>query len=171
MSGTRRPLKRTPLLRVLGLAAAGFVFGRLTPPMVVRADGEVPRISWVAAVLLALLAAMVGWLAWSTYQSLHKKRERMTSPHAIRMLAFAKACIIGGALIGGYYAGFAVAHVDAWYSELGRERVIYSAAAAVGAVLLVVAAAFLERACELPEDDDEDGGTRSRSSRTSPEPT
>jgi len=167
----RRPLRRTPLLRVLGLAVVGFAVGRLTPELIVRADGTVPQISWLAAVLLLVAAVLEGGLAWSTWQSLHRKKQRMASAHALRLLAFAKAGITVGSVVAGFYAGFAAAYVDAWDIALGRDRVIHSGAAALAAVLLVIAALLLERACVIPTDgDDDDGKKPKRSTSTSPEP-
>ncbi len=164
-------MRRTPLLRVLGLAAVGFAGGRLMPPLVVRSDGTVPQVSWLAAALLGLIALLVGGLAWSTWQALHKKKQRMASHHALRLLALAKAGIAVGSVVAGFYAGYAVAYLDAWDTELGRERVIHSGVAAVAAVLLVVASLLLERACVVPTDGDDDGpGGGKRAPRRSPEP-
>lgn len=165
-------MRRTPLLRVVGLAVVGFAGGRLMPPLVVRADGTVPQVSWLAAILLSLATLLVGGLAWSTWQSLHHKKQRMASAHALRLLALAKSGIVVGALVAGFYAGYAVAYVDVWDVELGRERVVHSGAAAIAAVLLVIASLLLERACVVPSDgeDDDRSGTAKRGSGRSPEP-
>ena len=165
-------MRRTPMLRVLGLVVVGFAVGRLTPPLIIRADGTVPQISWLAAVLLSLAALLVGGLAWSTWQSLHKKQQRMTSAHALRLLALAKAGIAVGSVVAGFYGGYAVAFVDAWTTELGQERVIHSAAAALASALLVIASLLLERACVVPSDgeDDKKGKSKPGRSTASPEP-
>lgn len=165
-------MRRTPLLRVLGLAVVGFAIGRLTPPLIVRADGTVPQISWLAAVLLSLAALLVGGLAWSTWQSLHKKQQRMTSAHALRLLALAKAGIAVGSVVAGFYGGYALAFVEAWDTELGQERVVHSAAAALASALLVVASLLLERACVIPTDGEDDDKKRKpgQSSSAAPEP-
>jgi len=167
-------MRRTPLLRVVGLGVLGFAAGRLTPPLIVRADGTVPQISWLASILLALAALLVGGLAWNTWKSLHRERQRMASAHALRLLALAKAGITVGAVVAGYYGGFAVAFLDSLDIALGRERVIHSAAAAVASVLLVIASMLLERACVIPTDGDDENGTQGKrsgsSSKASPEP-
>ncbi len=148
--------KPTSALLVAVLLAVGVVGGRLTPPLIVRLDGTPPRLGWVAPLMLLAGAVVVGMFAWSTWQTLHRRHDRMTSDHAIRMLALAKACAIVGALVGGYYGGYALAFLDALDAMLGRERFVRGLAAAVASLLLTVAALLLERACRLPGDDDPD---------------
>jgi hypothetical protein len=129
--------------------------------VVVRLDGTVPRVSWAAALALLLGAGVVGALAWSTWQSLHKKHQRMTSDHGVTMLALAKASAAVGALVGGVYGGFAVAFIGSTDSPLGKERALHAGAAGVAGLLLMIAGLLLERALRVPGDDDEgDGGKR-----------
>jgi polyferredoxin len=146
----------TSALLIAALLALGVIAGRLTPPLIVRLDGTPPRLGWVAPLTLLAAAAGVGTLAWNTWQSLHKKRERMTAEHGIRMLSLAKSCAVVGAVVAGYYGGFAFAYVDTLDSMLGRERFIRGLAAAVASLLLLVAGLLLERACRLPDDSDDD---------------
>jgi hypothetical protein len=142
-------------LVVVALIAIGIVAGRLTPPLIVRLDGTPPRLGWIAPLTLLAGAVGIGTLAWSTWQSLHKRHERMTAEHGLRMLSLAKACALAGALVAGYYGGFALAYVDALDSVLGKERFVRGLAAAVSSLLLLVAGLLLERACRLPTDDDD----------------
>jgi hypothetical protein len=151
-------VRPTPALLIAALLGIGVVVGRLLPPLIIRFDGNVPRLSWAAAISLFLAAVFVGCWAWSTWQSLHKKHERMTADHGIKMLALAKSCAVVGALVAGVYGGFALAFVAALDSPLGKERVVRGGAAAVASLLLLIAALLLERACRLPEDDDEGNG-------------
>ena len=151
--------KPTSALLVAVLLAAGVVGGRLTPPLIVRLDGTPPRLGWIAPLMLLAGAVVVGMFAWSTFQTLHRRHDRMTSDHAIRMLALAKACAIVGALVGGYYGGYALAFLDALDATLGRERFVRGLAAAIASLLLMIAALLLERACRLPDDEDDDPDT------------
>ncbi|MET0468411.1 MAG: DUF3180 domain-containing protein [Aeromicrobium sp.] len=161
----------TSALLVVSLIAIGVIAGRLTPPLIVRLDGTPPRLGWIAPLTLLAGAAGVGTFAWNTWQSLHKRRERMTSEHGIRMLSLAKACAVVGALVAGYYGGFALAYVDTLDSVLGRERFVRGIAAAVASLLLLTAALLLERACRLPEDDDDDeNGGKGSPGRSDPTP-
>lgn len=147
----------TTSLFVVALIGLGVVAGRLTPPLIVRYDGSPPRLGWSAPVLLAAGAVAVGYLAYGTWQSLHKRHERMTSDHGIRMLSLAKASVVVGALVAGYYGGYALAFAGDLDVSLGKERFIRGLAAAGASLLLLVAGLLLERACRLPEDDDEPG--------------
>jgi hypothetical protein len=64
--------------------------------------------------------------------------------------------LIVGALFGGGYGGFALSFVPDLDTQLGSARVWHAGTAAVAGLLLVVAALLLERACHIPEGDDED---------------
>lgn len=151
-----RMSRPTPVLLIVALIGVGLVAGRLTPPIVVRFDGTVPRLGWAAPLMLLAAAVVVGIFAWNTWQSLHKKQERMTADYGIKMLSLAKSCAIVGAIVAGFYGGFALAYVDSLDSTLGKERFIRGLAAAVASLILLTTALLLERACRLPEDDDED---------------
>lgn len=156
-----RPVRRTSALFVVAVAAIGLVIGLLVRPLSERLDANPPRVGWGAAATLLFVAVVVGAVAWSTWQSLHKRRDRMTSDHAVRLLALSRSCVIVGALFGGGYAGFAVTFLGDLDTALGEERAVQGGAAAVAGVLVLVAAYLLERACRLPEDDDEGQGGRS----------
>jgi drug/metabolite transporter (DMT)-like permease len=161
----------TSVLLVVSLLAIGVVVGRLAPPVIVRLDGTPPRLGWVAPLTLLGAALVVGGYAWNTWQSLHKKHERMTADHGIMMLSLAKSCAVVASLVAGLYGGFALAFVDNLDSMLGEERFVRGLAASVASLLLLIAALLLERACRLPEDDDEDGNTGSKAKgRPDPNP-
>ncbi|MCW2768742.1 MAG: hypothetical protein JWR27_175 [Aeromicrobium sp.] len=166
-----RHAKPTSTLLVVGLIAVGLVGGRLTPPLITRLDHSVPRISWTAPLALAVVAAVVGIFAWNTWQSLHKRHERMTADHGILMLSLAKSCAVVGALVAGYYGGFALAFIDSLDSMLGKERFVRGLAGAGASLLLLAASLLLERACRLPEDDDEDGNGRGPKGKGEGDPT
>lgn len=151
-----RPVGRTSARRVATLIAAGVVVGSLVRPLALRADSSPPRIGWEAAGTLVTLAVVVGMIAWATWQSLHRRHERMTSAHGITMLALAKASAIVAAGFAGGYAGYALSFASDLDTAFGQERFIRAGAAVVAAVVLLVAALLLERACELPDHGDDD---------------
>lgn len=157
----KQPRRTTPALVLASLIGTGLVGGRLIPELILRSNGDVPRVSWAAALALVLGAGIVGWLAWTTWNSLHKQKRRMTSDHAVTMLALAKASSLVGALFAGGYAGFAAAYIGSADSPLGKERFLHAGGAAIAGLLLMIAGLLLERACRLPGGDDEatDGKT------------
>lgn len=161
----------TSALLVVSLLAVGLVAGRLTPVLLTRMGGSTPRVSWAAPLTLAVAALVVGVCAWNTWQSLHRKRERMTAQHGITMLSLAKSCAVVGALVAGFYGGFAIAFVENLDSTLGKERFVRGLAGAVASLLLLLAALLLERACRLPDDDEDEDGTKGKGSKGRPDPT
>ena len=151
-----RPARRASALYVAGWIAIGLVIGLLVRPIADRLESSPPRVGWGAAITLFVVAVVVGSLAWNTWQSLHKKHERMTSDHAAKMLALSRSCVIVGGLFAGGYGGFALAFVDDLDTPLGQERAVNGGVAALAGLVLLVAALLLERACRLPEDDDDE---------------
>ncbi len=150
--------KRTSALLIASLVGLGLVLGRLVPELILRAGRSVPIVGWGAALTLLLGAGILGALAWSTFQSLHKKNQRMTSDHGVTMLALAKASACVAALFAGGYGGYAVAYLDSFASPLGKDRVIHGGSAAIAGLLMMIAALLLERSLRLPGDDDESEG-------------
>ncbi|MFY0406876.1 DUF3180 domain-containing protein [Solicola sp. PLA-1-18] len=152
-------MRRTSPVALALLVAVGLVAGRAIRIVVENLGWIVPSVPWTAPVALFFVAAILGTLAWSTYQALHRDRRRMQSDRAVRLLALAKSCAVVGALVLGGYLGFALSYVDSMDAALPRERVVRSLVAAVGAALVLVASLLLERACEVPKDpDDEKAG-------------
>lgn len=151
-----RPARRTSAFQVAVWVSIGLVIGLLVRPVAERLDSSPPRVGWGAAATLFVVAVVVGTIAWSTWQSLHKKNQRMTSDHAAKMLALSRSCVIVGGLFAGGYGGFALAFVGDLDTPLGQERALTGGVAAVAGLLLVAAALLLERACRLPEDDDDE---------------
>jgi hypothetical protein len=154
-----RPARRASALYVAVWLAIGLTIGLLIRPIADRLESSPPRVGWGAATTLFVVAVVVGSLAWNTWQSLHKKHQRMTSDHAAKMLALSRSCVIVGALFAGGYGGFALAFVGDLDTPLGQERAVNGGVAALAGLVLLVVALLLERACRLPEDDDDETAT------------
>ena len=124
----------------------------------------VSRTPWSAAGGLVFFSALLGSGAWYMYDRVHRKRRRVDSVTAVRLLALAKSSALVGSLVGGVYAGVAVRFVpDAGIPHI-RDRVIRAALTAGAALLVMAAGLLLERACKVPrgpEDDDDAGDTAS----------
>jgi len=151
-----RQIRRATLLFVVALVAWGAIFGSLVRPMAIRLGATAPQVTWGPAIMFFATAVFVGALAWHTWQSLHKKHERMTSDHGMKMLALSRASLIVGGLFAGAYGGYALSFARDRDTPLGSDRFWHSGFAAVAALLLLAAALLLERACRIPGGDDEE---------------
>jgi hypothetical protein len=149
-------LRKASALLVVALVGAGIIFGALLRPLFTRLDTMPPQVGWGAATMLFVIAAVIGGIAWNTWQSLHKKSQRMTSEYGVAMLALSRSTLIVGCLFGGTYAGYALSYVEDIDTPLGADRVLHSGFAALAGLLLVVAALLLERACRIPGNEDDD---------------
>ncbi len=134
---------------VTGFALAGLVLGWLVRPVSLQTTGTPPTVTWLPVVTLIFVAAVVGAVAWSTYRLLHRRRERLEPHHAVNRLVLAKASALAGSLVAGGYFGYALSWLGLTDAALARERVLHSLLAGGAAVLLVIGALLLERACRV----------------------
>lgn len=129
----------------------GYALARIT----IAVNGIAPQVQWTSVVVLLAAGAIVLVLANSTYRTLHRDRKRMDVHRAVRFLLLGKASALAGAIVAGGYLGFAVNFVNQLDVRLPQERVIRSVSAAIAAVVLAIAGLLLERACRVPQDQDE----------------
>ena len=142
-----------------GLLAVLLVLGGAlgwTGVAVLQATGtNVGRVSWSAAGGLAFFAALLLAGAWYMYDRVHRRRRVVDGLTAVRLLALAKASALVGALVAGVYIGFALRFApDYAVSSDARDKIIRGAVTALAAVVVVVGALLLERACKVPKDPD-----------------
>lgn len=129
----------------------GLVGGWALRPLTQRYADSSPLVSWSQVAALALVAAFLAAVAWSTRRTI--ARRQLLEPHrAVNRLVLAKACALVGALAAGGYAGYAVAWLG-MAAELADERTLHSGLAALAGAAMCVAALLLERACRVREDD------------------
>jgi hypothetical protein len=133
---------------LVGLFLGGLVLGRLVRPVTVETEMAAPRVGWLPVFALFFVAAILAGVAWSTYRALHRRHERLEPHQAVNRLVLAKSCAIAGALVAGLYLGYALSWVGA-DAELASERLVHAALAGVAAILIVVGALALERACRV----------------------
>ncbi|BAK37856.1 hypothetical protein MLP_48420 [Microlunatus phosphovorus NM-1] len=152
-SGSVRSTSWTTLL----IAA---IFGALGGWLIVVIAGALdvvpPYVPWTAPGALAVIAALVGALAWSTHQRIQVRHERIEPERGVAFLVLGKASALAGALVAGGYLSFALLFLGRWDAEGPRERVIRSLVAVAVAAGLCIAGLLLERACKVPGGDDED---------------
>jgi hypothetical protein len=154
--GPRQPTGRlatTRLAALLGFGLPGLVLGWLVRPVSLRITGTPPTVTWLPVVALVFVAAVVGAVAWSTYRVVHRQHGRLEPHHAVNRLVLAKASALAGALVAGGYFGYALSWLGLTDAVLARERAVHSLFAGAAAVLLVVGALLLERACRVGRED------------------
>jgi hypothetical protein len=146
----------TPVTTIAIAALFGALAGWLVVVVANALDLVPPYVPWTAPAALAVIAALVGALAWSTHQRIHVRKERVEPERAVAFLVLGKASALAGALIAGGYLAFALLFAGRWDADGPRERVIRSLVAVVAAGGLCVAGLLLERACKVPGGDDQD---------------
>ncbi|WP_446220836.1 DUF3180 domain-containing protein [Micromonospora sp. IBHARD004] len=127
-----------------------------------------PRLPWLPVVTLAGLAVLEAYAAVNTRGRIEGRRpgrEPVNPLLVARFVVLAKASALAGAIFAGFYAG-----MTAWlFVERTNAAVDDRPAAGAGllaSLALVGAALWLERACRVPEqEDDEDREPGDRESR------
>jgi hypothetical protein len=122
---------------------------------------DLPPLPWTAVPALLLLAIAEGWSGRNLRARLSGRMvSKPILPIAVaRMAALAKASSLAGALIGGLTAGFLIYVSGSLDKATPRSDALVAASTAVAAILLVIAALYLERGCRIPADD-QDGISR-----------
>ena len=135
-----------------GLLAAvflvGLVIGRMIRPVAIQLDGTAPRVGWLAVLALFFVAAILAFVAWSTYRTIHHHQQRLEPNQAVNRLVLAKSCAIAGAVLAGGYFGYALSWIGD-EAELAQERLTRSVLAGIAGGLIVAGSLALERACRV----------------------
>lgn len=150
----QRRLRPVPPLTLIAWGVIGLAVGWSVRPLSERWWGTAPLVTWTPALLLGFGAAVLAALARSTRRALRGERERPGPMHMVNRFVLGRACALVGAVVTGLYAGYALSWLGQG-TEFGSDRVVRSAASALAAAAMTVAAVFLERACRVPSDDEE----------------
>ena len=142
-SGRLRP---TSARALTACAIVGLAVGWGVHPLGSRVAGRPPLVSWTQALALVLVALIMSFLAWHTWQTVQVRRERLEAHQAVNRLVLARACALGGTLVAAGYAGYAVSWLGD-QSQLADRWILRSVVAAGGAVGVTIASLALERAC------------------------
>jgi hypothetical protein len=146
--GPHGTLRTTGPGLLAGIFLLGLVLGRLLPIVIEESGGIAPRVGWLSVLALFLVAAIMGFVAWSTHRTIHRHHQRLEPSQAVNRLVLAKACAIAGALLSGSYFGYALAWIGK-EAELAQERLTHSLLAGVAGGLIVAGSLALERACRV----------------------
>lgn len=154
-----RPTGPGPLV---GLGAVAMVLGWAIRPLSIHFDAVEPVVSAWSVVVIWVLAAAVGFVAFRTWRVLQRPRGIVARPgrptvrleayQAVNRLVLGKAAALAGAVVLGGYAGFAIAHLGITPTELSGQRLLRGSLAAVGGLGMMLAGLLLERACRVPSD-------------------
>lgn len=117
-----------------------------------------PQVPRGAPFALLLLAAVLVGGALLMRRRVHARRPGtppVAPDLAVRLLVLAQASSIVGSLVAGGYVGAAVFYAEDLAVPFRRDSATWSVAAAIAALVVVVAAMWLERECRVPPPDDE----------------
>ena len=146
----------TPLRALVVAALFGGLAGWLLVVTVNAFDLTAPEVPWTAPLGLIVVTVLVGALAYSTYQRIQVRRERMEPSRAVALLVLGKASALAGAVVAGGYLAYACAFLTRLDAAAPRDRVIRSAVAVLAGVALCAMGLLLERACKVPRKDEDD---------------
>ena len=113
--GRLRPMGAAALV-VWGLI--GLVAGWLFHSLLDRGTGVPPTVSWAQPLTLLLVAAILWATAWSTRRTVQQRTSRLSPHQFVNRLALARACAYVGALVAGFYFGYAVSWIGVETSDL-----------------------------------------------------
>jgi hypothetical protein len=119
---------------------------------------SLPPLPWTAAVAMLLLAVAEAFSGRNLRARIRggPGLKPIAPLAAVRMAALAKASSHAAAVIGGLAAGALVYLTSSLSKSVPRSDAITAGGTFLAAVLLVLAALYLENSCRVPSDDDQD---------------
>jgi hypothetical protein len=129
----------------------GLVCGWAIRPLSLRLGYAEPDVSFTAIGALFFVAAIIGGTAYVTRRTVRRNRFDLAHHQAVNRLVLGKACALAGAFVLGGYLGYALAQLGVG-DPAADARLWRSLLAALGALLVTVAALLLELACRVPDD-------------------
>lgn len=144
--GRVRPTGPAPLV---SLGVVGLVAGWAVRPLCLRLGYGEPNISLVSIGLLFFAAAIIGGSAYLTRRTVVRDRFALATHQAVNRLVLGKACALVGALLTGFYLGFALAHLGV-SGPAADTRLWRGALAGASAAVVTITALLLEHACRVP---------------------
>lgn len=119
---------------------------------------NLPPLPWTAVPALLILALAEGFSGRNLRARIQLRRGgKPLAPIAVaRMAALAKASSLGGAVFGGFGAGFLIYTLGSIDKSVPRNDAISGGATLAAAIVLVAAALYLERSCRAPTPPDEE---------------
>ena len=143
--------------RVWSLAVVGAVCAAGSWLLLRVVYSDLPPLPWTGVPALLLLAIAEGWSGRNLRARIRGRRaSKPIMPIAVaRMAALAKASSLAAALIGGLSAGFLIYVLGSLDKAAPRNDALTAGSTLAAAVLLAVAALYLERGCQVRVDDED----------------
>lgn len=141
--------------RVRSLVVVGAVCALVSWLILRVVYSDLPPLPWTGVPALVLLAIAEGWSGRNLRARIRgRSGSKPILPIAVaRMAALAKASSLAAALIGGLTGGFLIYVLGSLDKAAPRSDAFAAASTVAGAVLLAVAALYLERGCRVRGDD------------------
>ncbi len=119
---------------------------------------KLPPLPWTAVPALLILAIAESFSGRNLRARIQGRRGgKPLAPIAVaRMAALAKASSLGGAVFGGFGAGFLVYTLGSIDKAVPRRDAISAGVTLGSAIVLVAAALYLERCCRAPVPPDDE---------------
>ena len=122
-----------------------------------QAYSSLPPLPWTGVPALLLLAVAEAWTGRSLRSRLRGRGKPIPPIAVARMAALAKATSLAAAFVGGFAAGFLLYVASSLDKAAYRADAYVSAGTFGAAVVLVLAALYLEYGCRVPTPQDEPG--------------
>lgn len=150
-------MRRTRLRTLAAVAVAVALLGALLLRLLESRRVYVPGAAWVEVFAILLLAGLIFGAGWSVRAYLRGDRPDLSGLRAARTFAMAKAAAYTGALLAGRYAAHVLVVLPQLEVEARRDQAVVSGVAALAAVVLSVVGLVVEKFCEVPPPEDDDG--------------
>ncbi|GAA3756344.1 DUF3180 domain-containing protein [Salinactinospora qingdaonensis] len=150
-SGRLRPTSWRLLLAIV------IVSGALAYALIESLYTQLPILPWTAIPTIVLLALAEGITAYHTRRRIRRVpgTEPIEPLNAARLLALAKASALFAAMVIGVFAGMALSLVGMLTIPAPRADALTATGMLLAGGLLLAAALFLEHACRVPPDEQE----------------
>nr|WP_279671394.1 DUF3180 domain-containing protein [Flexivirga meconopsidis] len=140
-----------------GVGGIVLVLSFVALKLVSTRGNTLPHNSWFALIAIVLLTVAVLAGGWEVRAYLRGQSTRPPSPQkARRALVAAQACVLAGAALAGWFAGYALVEagrLEASSAFSGMVQAIVLFVASVGAVAVGL---VVQAWCRIPEDKDDD---------------
>ncbi|GAA1994770.1 hypothetical protein GCM10009718_35910 [Isoptericola halotolerans] len=150
-------MHRTRVRTLVALAAAVAVVGALLLRLLESRRVYLPAAAWVEIFAVVLLAGLVVGAGWSVRAYLRGDKPDLDPLRAARTFAMAKAAAYTGALLAGRYVAHVLVMLPELEVEARRDQAVVSGVAALAAVGLSAAGVLVEKFCQIPPPEDDDG--------------